>query len=133
MINTKSSPLFKSTLPVYFVGILSTLVDAEINGSFNLNSDLIEDVSFKSESSLSPFTPITSDKVMNCSQYSANTNNRNKHDTTLSSSGSASKKNQTPLDKRIEYMNNYLKNVFFALSLNQANLDGLISVYELMK
>ena len=35
--------------------------------------------------------------------------------------------------KRMNYMNEYLKNVFFALSLNQMNLDGLIVIYELMK
>lgn len=42
-------------------------------------------------------------------------------------------KDQTTLEKRLEHMNLYLKNVFFALSLNQSNLDTVICIYELMK
>jgi hypothetical protein len=124
LIHAKSSPLFKSTLPVYFVGILSTLVDVEMNGWFSLNSDLVQDIiSIKSESSP---TKMTSDKIINSSQYSTNKLKDKDAKTNI-------KSDSTSLEKRIDYMNNYLKNVFFSLSLNQANLDGLIAIYELMK
>lgn len=95
-----------------------------MNGWFSLNSDLVQDIiSIKSESSP---TKITSDKIINSSQYSTNKLKDKDAKTNI-------KSDSTSLEKRIDYMNNYLKNVFFSLSLNQANLDGLIAIYELMK
>lgn len=128
MINTKSSPVFKSTLPVYFVGILSTLVDAEMNGWFSLNSDLVQDIiSYKATLGDAVSSPsISSDKIINSSQYSTPIKQRD-------NSGGGSSKTSSSLEKRLDYMSTYLKNVFFSLSLNQASLDGLISIYELMK
>ena len=38
ILNSKSCPLFKATLPVYFVGILSTLVDIELYGLFKFGA-----------------------------------------------------------------------------------------------
>ena len=130
MINAKSSPVFKSTLPVYFVGILSTLVDAEMNGWFSLNSDLVQDIiSYKAtltDAVSSSSASISSDKIINSSQYSTPIKQRD-------NSGGSSSKTSSSLEKRLDYMSTYLKNVFFSLSLNQASLDGLISIYELMK
>jgi hypothetical protein len=42
-------------------------------------------------------------------------------------------KSLSPVEKRLEAMNTYLKSVFFTISLNQTNLDGVIAIYELMK
>ena len=104
MLKNKSCPLYKATLPVYFVGILSTLVDNEMNGWSNLS----QENQLNTSSSL---------------QFKANNSpNTKMNEMTL-----------TAVDKRLDYMNNYLKNVFFTLSLSQSNLDGLIAIYELMK
>ena len=96
--------MYKATLPVYFVGILSTLVDNEMNGWTNLSQ----------ENQLN-----TSGSL----QFKANNSPNTKMNEIA----------PTAVDKRLDYMNNYLKNVFFTLSLSQSNLDGLIAIYELMK
>jgi hypothetical protein len=41
--------------------------------------------------------------------------------------------NLSIVDKKLNHMSNYLRNVFFTLSLNQIQLDGLITIYEQMK
>ncbi|CAF0796504.1 unnamed protein product [Brachionus calyciflorus] len=126
-LSNKTCPLYKSTLPVYFVGILSTLVDIELYGWFNLNANLTNDQDdaflLKSESSPSSNTR---EKVIRSSTSKNSVSKKHDNDTSLNES-------QTSLDKRIDHMNNYLKNVFFALSLNQNNLDGVIAIYEQMK
>ena len=53
IVNNKSCPLFKATLPVYFVGILSTLVDVETYGWLNMDLDNSTDRSLHSSSSFS--------------------------------------------------------------------------------
>lgn len=121
MINNKSSPVFKSTLPVFFVGILSTLVEAEMDGWFSLNSDLVQDIISYKAANLESSPSITSDKIINSSLTSTK-----QRDTQTKNSNSS-------IEKRLDYMSTYLKNVFFALSLNQAALDGLVSIYELLK
>jgi len=103
-LKNKSCPLYKATLPVYFVGILSTLVDAELNGWFGIIQD-----------TKNAHMPTSSSMQLNGSNPET--------DATSSQNG----------EKRISHMNLYLKNVFFALSLNQTNLDGLVSIYKLMK
>jgi hypothetical protein len=111
MLKNKSCPLYKSTLPVYFVGILSTLVEVELNGwakpyqDLNLNS---QKATIQLKSNISP--------------------NSKSNKLPISKT-----ENLSVAEKRLEYMNEYLKSVFFALSLNQANFDGLICIYELMK
>lgn len=116
---------------MYFVGILATLVDVEMFGWFNLISELNneEDVesTFRTESS--PST-MSHEKVItsSASKMKNTPKNRKQKD-----SDETSTKVQTSLEKRIDHMTNYLKTVFFALSLNQTNLDGVISIYELMK
>ena len=133
MLTKKSCPLFKSTLPVYFVGILSSLVDIEIDGWFNLNLDISNQsiCSYKSqiktESSPSSFKNL---KIINSSKYSNNCKSKNSKEI---ENNQSEDENKTSLDKRIDYMNNYLKNLFFTISLNQTNLDGLISIFEMMK
>ncbi|RNA19956.1 lisH domain and HEAT repeat-containing KIAA1468-like protein, partial [Brachionus plicatilis] len=121
--SSKLSLLYKSTLPVYFVGILSTIVDIELYGWFDLSSNMFNDQedmkTLKSETSPSGKSH---EKVI-CSSDSKP--NFKKSDPAI--------EDQTPLQKRIDNMNIYLKNVFFALSLNQGNLDAVISIYELMK
>lgn len=110
-------------MPVYFVGILSTIVDIELYGWFDLSSNMFndqEDMKFlKSETSPSGKSH---EKVI-CSSDSKPTNKKLE----------AVIKDQTTLEKRLEHMNLYIKNVFFALSLNQSNLDTVITIYELMK
>ena len=72
-------------------------------------------------------SPYRNEKIISSSQYSKK----------IKKGGNENEENnvhnQTSIEKRIEYMTNYLKNVFFTLSLNQSNLDGLISIYELIK
>lgn len=107
-LKNKSCPLYKATLPVYFVGILSTLVDVELNGWFDIIQDT-KNGELKPSSSIQFNTLDAADPVV-C------------------------KENPVQVaQKRIDYMCEYLKNVFFALSLNQMNLDGVIVIYELMK
>ncbi len=82
-------------------------------------------------------SPFKNEKVISSSNH-ANTSHKAKAKASLNVSGgefsdSDEKVMSSALEKRLEHMNNYLKNVFFTLSLNQANLDGLISIYELMK
>lgn len=136
-LNNKSCPLYKSTLPVYFVGILSTLIDVEYYGWFDLNSSssvefdhLRTTVCTNMETSPSS---LRKDKVISSSASSQKISSPPTRDSKLNESQSSSTQPQTQVDKRIDYMSNYLKNVFFALSLNQANLDGLIAIYELLK
>ena len=138
LLHTKSCTLFRATLPVYFVGILSTLLDVELYGWFNLNLDISNQSA--SSSSNNSFThqmqvtikptdvsPYKNEKVINSSKYSNKKNKMNgEHE-------NGEPKPSTQFEKRLDYMNNYLKNIFFTLSLNQTNLDGLISIYELMK
>ncbi len=128
ILNNKSSPLFKATLPVYFVGILSTLVDVETYGWLNMDLDSSSDHSLHSSSSFSlksETSPslFTNEKIINSS--SSVTAQKSKPETKSIA--------QSSIEKRIEHMNNYLKNLFFTLSLNQTNLDGLVTIYELMK
>lgn len=106
-LKNKSCPLFKASLPVYFVGILSTLVDAELNGWF----DIIQDTknAHMPTSSSMQLSNVTGSEAVGANGAGENG------------------------EKRISLMNAYLKNVFFALSLNQTNLDGLIAIYELLK
>lgn len=107
------------------MGILSTLVDVEMSGWFTLNSDLVQDLSsYKSKSGAANDSIVSGDKIINSSQYTPSSTKNSPQ-----SSGAA----KSSLDKRLDYMNTFLKNVFFSLSLNQANLDGMISIYELMK
>lgn len=108
MIVNKSCPLFKSILPVYFVGIISTIVDIELFGSLNLNHDEIVD---------------PNSIAFNGSPQS-NKNSPRANDTNV---------NQSAVEKRLNHMSSYLRNIFFTLSLNQSNLDGLIAIYEQMK
>ncbi len=139
LLQTKSCTLFRATLPVYFVGILSTLLDVELYGWFNLNLDISnQSVSSSSNNSFTHQTitikptdisPYKNEKVINSSTYS---NKKNKMNGSENENGEPPKPS-TQFEKRLDYMNNYLKNVFFTLSLNQTNLDGLISIYELMK
>ena len=128
ILNNKGCPLYKAILPVYFVGILSTLVDVETYGWLNMDLENLSDqsmhstssYSLKSETSPSLFS---NEKVIN-SSFSK---------TAPQKSSSSAKTESKSLAQRIEHMNTYLKNVFFTLSLNQTNLDGLVSIYELMK
>ena len=41
--------------------------------------------------------------------------------------------NLSIVDKKLNHMSNYLRNVFFTFSLNQIQLDGIITIYEQMK
>jgi len=109
--------LFKSTLPVYFVGILSALIDIELYGSINLNKD----------------------EASNQETKMFNTNLSNSSSPILNKNGNGDStpeftiKSSATVEKRLNYMTNYLRNVFFTLSLNQSNLTGLIAIYEQMK
>ena len=120
MLSNKSCPLFKSTLPVYFVGIISTIVDIELYGSLNLNSN---------EGGASLEIPAMN---FNFSNSNSPTSNRNLNSSSKTG-GESSSESLSIVDKRLNYMSNYLRNVFFTLSLNQSNLDGLIAIYEQMK
>ena len=104
MLTSKSCPLFKATLPVYFVGILSTLVDIE----------------------LLKWPSLYRTQTINSEEPEKKTMSKS-----VESSNSIASKSK--IEKQIDHMNNYLKNVFFTLSLSQANLDGLIVIYEQMK
>ena len=96
-----------------------------MSGWFTLNSDLVQDLSsYKSKSNAANDSIVSGDKIINSSQYTPSSTKNSPQ------SSSAAK---SSLDKRLDYMNTFLKNVFFSLSLNQANLDGMISIYELMK
>jgi hypothetical protein len=127
LLNNKSCTLFKVTLPVYFVGIISTLVDIEfdndlenISKNFTINSN--EDESMSKMKLHSP-----NEKCLNSS---------------LSPSSSSSIKNEmekatnsfkNSAEKRLDFLNSYLKTLFFTLSLHQANLDGIVAIYQQMK
>lgn len=102
-------------MPVYFVGIISTIVDIELYGSLNLNQD---------ETPVDPST-------INFNKSNASPPKSNMP--LKSNQNSPSSVQQTLVEKRLNYMSNYLRNIFFTLSLNQSNLDGLIAIYELMK
>jgi len=108
--------LYKATLPVYFVGILSTLADVELSGWFDIIQDA-KDGQMKKSNSIQFTTPPSP----------PNANGRRPVDNVFKANVSVN------AQKRLDYMNEYLKNVFFALSLGQTNLDGLIVIYELMK
>jgi hypothetical protein len=127
-LENKSCPLYKSTLPVYFVGILSTLIDVEYYGWSGLNSDSekLQALSKKNEGGSSP-SSLSRDKVISSSASS----NKLKPDELNNSSCNDGSLSQ--IEKKIEQMNIFLKNVFFTLSLNQVNFDGLIAIYELLK
>jgi hypothetical protein len=135
-LSNKSCPLFKSTLPVYFVGILSTLIDVEHYGWLdlnNFNSDTSmtggEFEKFKLNLESSP-SSLSKEKVISSSASSQKLSQKKGLNDSSTSNGSSQ---PTQVERRIEHMNTYLKNVFFTLSLNQANLDGLIAIYELLK
>ena len=101
------------------MGILSTLVDVELNGWFDIIQDA-KNGELKKSNSIQFTTPPPPTKASNL-RVEANNNNTNKANATVVA------------QKRLNLMNEYLKNVFFALSLNQTSLDGLIVIYELMK
>lgn len=126
LLTSKACPLFKATLPCYFVAICSTLVDVESYGWIHMNLDQMD----KSSSSFNlkyETSPYRNEKIISSSQYSKK----------IKKAGNENEENnlhnQTSIEKRINFMTNYLKNAFFTLSLNQSNLDGLISIYELIK
>ena len=96
-----SCPLFKATLPVYFVSILSTLLEGELNGWYKIVDE------WKTS-----YVPSTADETLTTA-------------TTPAAHPESS--------KRLEFMTSYLKNLFFTLSLNQKSLDGLVSIYELLR
>jgi hypothetical protein len=132
LLNSKVCPLFKATLPVYFVGILSSLVDAEIHGwlSFNLDAsadDSVKSLNLNSESSPSIFRK---EKVINSSFGTESTKLKRNDE---KSANSAPQVKESPIEQRISQMSNYLKNLFFTLSLNQSNMDGLVAIFEQMK
>jgi hypothetical protein len=118
---------------------LSTLIDVEHYGWFdlaNFSSDPsmtggsggeFDKLKLNLESSPSS---LSKEKVISSSASSQKLSQKKGLNDSSASNGSSQ---QTQVEKRIEHMNTYLKNVFFTLSLNQANLDGLIAIYELLK
>lgn len=133
LLNSKVCPLFKATLPVYFVGILSSLVDAEMHGWLSFNLDTLSDGSVKSLNINSESSPsiFRKEKVINSSFSTESTKNKRNDEKSTNSTQQQAK--ESSIEQRINQMSTYLKNLFFTLSLNQSNLDGLVAIFEQMK
>ena len=95
---------------------MSAIVDIELYGSLNLNNN------DGSNLEIPTFN-------FNFSNNNSPTSKNNVGNTT----DELATKSLANVEKRLNYMGNYLRNVFFTLSLNQSNLDGLIAIYEQMK